>query len=299
MSLINQIKTKIKTEHQGKIFYRNDPMSKVIKNGQATLVGNGLFVLEGDLARILDLIEKQVMIIAASVGAKPVHVPSILSWDNVVKSEYLKSFNNQALIVDPLAEHKEYEKHLGLASPTVCYHFFSALTGRSISKSKVITAYSKCCRKEEECLTDLGRLTNFSMREIIFLGTEKFCINTRQKILEATMKMMNEVFDLSYQVVTASDPFFGENSEAKKTAQILSESKYEVQTLIPFNNSAISTSSYNFHGKVFYDRFHICPGKPELSYSGCVGWGYERLLYSVLAQKGVNFSSKYYKKLLI
>ncbi|GAH63441.1 unnamed protein product [marine sediment metagenome] len=84
----------------------------------------------------------------------------------------------------------------------------------------------------------------------------------------------------------------------KKKSQLISESKYEIQALLPFSKKTISIASFNHHGKVFYDRFNITPKKPELTFSGCVGWGYERILYAILSQKGVDFLTPYYKKLL-
>jgi hypothetical protein len=75
------------------------------------------------------------------------------------------------------------------------------------------------------------------------------------------------------------------------------QSKYEFQAKLPFKNSTISIGSINNHGEIFYDRFEIKSGNPGLRFSGCVGWGYERILFAILAQKGVDFSTSYYKKL--
>ena len=52
--------------------------------------------------------------------------------------------------------------------------------------------------------------------------------------------MLDSALDLSYSVVTASDPFFGKTSEIKKKSQLMLESKYEIKALIPFNKTSIS-----------------------------------------------------------
>ena len=57
-----------------------------------------------------------------------------------------------------------------------------------------------------------------------------------------------------------------------------------------------SIASFNDHGNVFYDRFNIAVKDENSRFSGCVGWGYERIIYSILAQKGADFSSDYYKR---
>lgn len=297
MSLNEGIARQLKTEHEGAVVFRADPMASIVASGLATPVGNGLFVLQGALAGLLEQIENLVMELARSAGAQPAHVPSMLAWENVQKSAYLQSFADQALVVDPY-EGRAHAEHEGLSSPTVCYHYFSSLAGKTVENNFSVTALSKCSRKEAGPLANLGRLTNFTMREVVFFGSEAYCRQKRQELLEKTAALMSSAFDLSFKVVTASDPFFGENNEIKKQAQLLSESKYELQAALPFSDSSVSVASFNYHGKIFYDRFGIGAGKPELNYSGCVGWGYERILYAMLAQKGVDFTSAYYRTIL-
>jgi hypothetical protein len=132
--------------------------------------------------------------------------------------------------------------------------------------------------------------------EMVRYAREHGVMDIRQQILDETIKMLNEVFDLTYNVSTASDPFFGKTAESKKQAQLLSQSKYEINAKLPFNDSSVSIASFNDHGNVFYDRFNIAVKDENSRFSGCVGWGYERIIYSILAQKGADFSSDYYKR---
>lgn len=290
------IKSVVKTTHQGDIYYQRDPMTFLLEKNLAVQVGDGLFVLQGILVEILTKIEKLICNIADEVTAKEVFVPSILSYENTKKSKYLNSFKNQALMLKPY--HQPHQEYVAMASPTVCYHYFSSVKNTSISKNLIITAISKCSRREKGKLNNLGRLTNFTMREIVFLGSEKYCLKKRKEILQLTEKMLRSFLGLSYQTVTAADPFFGSESEMKKNAQLLSEAKYEIQILIPFNQGYLSIASFNHHGQVFFDRFSISSKSRSVSFSGCVGFGYERILYSILAQKGVDFTTAYYQKLL-
>ncbi|MCK4553671.1 hypothetical protein KAU19_01770 [Candidatus Parcubacteria bacterium] len=301
--LKNNVKSTIKKIHKGEIYYYKDPMKFLSENNLAIQVGNGLFVLKGVLADILDKVDKLICNIAKEVGAESVFVPSILSWENTKRSEYLNSFKNQALMIEPYKDNTQKEKcphaeYKGMCSPTVCYHYFSALKNKSIDKNYSITALGTCTRKEEGELNDFSRLINFTMREIVFFGEEEYCYQKKTEILDETLKIFDKILDLSYEVLTATDPFFGDNNEIKKKAQLLSESKYEIQALLPYSKKTISLASFNHHGKVFYNRFNITPQKPNLTFSGCVGWGYERILYAILAQKGVDFSTDYYKKLI-
>ena len=98
--------------------------------------------------------------------------------------------------------------------------------------------------------------------------------------------------------MAASDPFFGNYSELKKVAQLGAGTKYEIQSLLPYDNTYLAITSFNNHGSIFFDRFNISSNNPDLVHSGCIGWGYERLLYTILSQKGLDFSSKYYNHIL-
>ncbi|MFH1979290.1 MAG: hypothetical protein ABII97_02830 [Patescibacteria group bacterium] len=290
---MKDVKPIIKASHKGEILYKKDPMEFLFEQELAVQVGNGLFVTKGFLVEILNKIENLICEIAKKVGAEFVSVPCLLSMGNVKKSNYLDSFKNQALMIHSF----ENEKCEGMCSPTVCYHYFGSLADKQMKKNHAVSALGKCTRKEEGELNNFARLTNFTMREIIFLGTEEYCQKKKDEVLKLTQEMLDGVFDLTYDITTASDPFFGDNSQLKQKSQLVSESKYELQALLPYSNKTSSVGSFNLHGKVFYDRFNISSKEPELTFSGCVGWGYERLLYSILSQKGTDFSSPYYKKL--
>jgi threonyl-tRNA synthetase len=293
-SLVNGIKPRVITEHRGRISYNENPMKYLIQMDLAIQVGNGLFVLKGKLVDILDKVDILMHMIAKNVKAEEAFVPSVLSWDNAQRSEYLNSFKHQALVVKNL----EDSKTEGLACPTVCYHYSGSLKDKVVDRDFCVTAVSRCTRKEEGKLDDLSRLTNFTMREVACYGSEKYCSDKLKETLNETMKVLDTVFDLDYKVITAADPFFGSDGDMKQKAQLILESKYEIQATLPYNKSGVSIASFNNHGKVFFKRFRIKPGKPELSFSSCVGWGYERILFTILAQKGVNFNTTYYKRLL-
>lgn len=278
------------------IGYENDPMVSMMEQGLITKVGKGLFVISGFLVDIVNKIDSIIRDLADTYHANYLMVPSNLSWDNAILSDYLSSFENQAIGLKSFL-HSSKDEYDGLASPTVCYHCFSALKNQTIRENSVYTASSKCTRKETGELNSLARLSNFTMREIIFLGSDKYCKSVRMKILEDTYKILSEILDIEFKICTATDPFFSSDSELKGQAQLASESKYEIQALVPFNNTYVSVASFNYHGKIFFDRFNISSDNLELHFSGCAGWGLERLLYIILCQKGTDFSDSYYKRL--
>tara|TARA_B100002051_G_C16731777_1_gene638726 strand:- start:435 stop:1325 length:891 start_codon:yes stop_codon:yes gene_type:complete len=294
---LKNIQPTVQKNHDGKINFRNNPMIELMNQGLLGKVGNGLFVLKGQLVQIINKFDNIFCDIAHSYLAEHLIVPSNLSWPNTIKSEYLNSFKNQAVALKKYMDESNNEYH-GVASPTVCYHCFSYLSNQTINKNSVFTALSSCTRNENGKLDNLARLSNFHMREIVFLGSEKYCTITLKEILDITFSIFSETFDIQFKISTASDPFFGEDNNLKMQAQLASESKYEILAYIPHDDSYLSISSFNNHGKIFFKRFDIIPGAPELNFSGCVGWGYERILYAILCQKGTDFTNSYYKEIL-
>src|SRR3989338_432538 len=273
---MKEIEQTVKLSRKTNMLYNNNPMDELLEQKLVIPVGIGLFVFNGILAQILEKIDHVFKKIAEKVDAKAISLYTL--HENTAEPS-----PNECI---------------GLSSPTVCYHYFSSLQNSTITNNHLITAISKCARKEQGPLPNFSRCTNFTMREVVILGTEQFCQEKRDEILQQTLDSLNTFFDLDYSLVTASDPFFGNQSELKAKAQLFSQAKYEIQATIPWNKSSISIASFNNHGKIFYSRFSISSLEPQFSNSSCIGWGYERILYAILAQKGLNFNSPYYTNLL-
>ena len=265
-------------------------------------VGLGLWVISDPLTQIMDTIDKDILSTVNKYNPKSLHVPHMLSPMNALRSEYLNSFQKQAIIChsmhDPIWEMSnpcfDVNHSSGMNSSTVCYHFFGALAGATIKENTCMTALGRCTRYEEGDLDDLSRLTNFTMRELMFIGSKNYCEATLNKALTDTVSLFDRKYKLSFHIQTASDPFFGENSETKAKVQLLSRAKLELTAEIPFKNETISLASFNNHGNVFYRRFNISSDMPDYC-SGCVGWGYERILFAVISQHGTDFNSDYFK----
>lgn len=267
-NILSGIQEVIKERSEGKILTSENPMPALIEKGLAVSTGNGLFVLKGPLVKVLGVIESVFSSLAWAVSAEEIHVPIALSVSNLKRSKYLDSFGNQAqaLRLGTSLEPGSGEL-VGLACPTVCYHYFSSLAKKTVSSDHLVTALGRCSRHEEGRLEDLSRLSNFTMREIIGFGSAEYCSSQFQGILARTKQILQDVFDLSFSVQTASDPFFGNNYELKKKAQLLEESKYELRAELPYNQNTLSVASFNRHRGVFLERFSISAAESSVNES--------------------------------
>jgi hypothetical protein len=288
-SILEKIAPKVVAGWQGQIESSGNPMAELLARGEVRPVGQGLYVFRGRLALLLASLRKRVQQLFHDFHAEEIYVPTLLSWDMTERAEYLKSFAHQALPVTDTVGGAV----VALSCPTVCHHYFASQSGRTLEKPELVTAESRCSRNEAG--EDLSRLKNFTMREIVGIGSREFCLEHHDRIRQRVCSLLQEEFDLTFDLRTAHDPFFGPDQMMKEKSQLLMESKLELHAALPFNASTLSVGSVNKHQGVFLRRFSI---SGSLAESFCVALGLERLLFAIVAQKGTDFDAPYYKCLL-
>lgn len=180
-----------------------------------------------------------------------------------------------------------------------CVPIYPMVADKSLEKKSLPLVYfiiRKCFRDEKANVSELTRLNEFTMSEIVFIDDNEKNI---QSNMETTKKLWNfwiNTFDLNCVVETSTDSFFAGESGKLKLFQLLSSSKQELKLLIPYKNQYINCSSVNFHRTHFSKAYNItCNG--ELCVTSCIGFGIERFAYAFLAQNGCE-PSKWDKKAL-
>ncbi|MCI0470331.1 MAG: hypothetical protein L0Y73_01585, partial [Candidatus Aminicenantes bacterium] len=171
--------------------------------------------------------------------------------------------------------------------PTMCYHTYHQLRGKVV-KNRVITARGKSFRYESRYHRAMERLWDFTIREIVFLGTKDFVLECRQKFMEAVLAFIDEL-KLQAFCEVANDPFFCRPDTAVKIfSQRMMELKYELRMNIDPMHT-ISVGSFNYHEQFFAENFTLkSPVENELIFTGCAGFGLERLVYAFLCQYGLD-----------
>jgi hypothetical protein len=239
-------------------------------------VGNGLFVLSGKIVDYLDRLEKVTYKMGELFNSERIWTPSHLSVENSNTTGYKKSFPNQASLIYSMEGHEK-----GLCSPTVCYHCYSMLRDTHHPENKSYMMTGKCTRIEEHGGDTLERLFNFTISEIVFVGTKKYCEKSLSDAIFYTKQMLDG-FGLQYYLELASDPFFGNKARLKEKVQLQSGSKIEIRAEIPNENRTVAIGSFNFHGKKFVENFSIHGAVT----TACFGWGLERFIHVMMLQKG-------------
>lgn len=174
-------------------------------------------------------------------------------------------------------------------NPSTCYHCYEGLQNETLEgDGVVVTAISKCHRFESRNHSDFGRLLDFSMREIIFVGKPEFVKENRLRSIEYLKELAVE-WNVDSLFEIANDPFFTNDFQTKASFQRNQEMKYELRLSIPNIGKSIACSSVNFHSNTFGTAFNIKMGKRN-AVTGCVGFGIERWAFAFLAQYGLDES---------
>lgn len=281
---------------------------KIIKELEA-----GIYTFREPFTTIMKFFDDSfVSQIGKAFGAKSEYYPVVIHADSLNKTNHFVSFPEHIHFVTHLREDLDiidsfsedmrehggwseeakfditnFKKPNSVINPATCYHCYEGLKGETLDGDGiVVTAVSKAHRYESKNHNDFGRLMDFTMREIIFVGTPPFVRENRTKSMNMLMELFKK-WELNCFVENANDPFFTNDYKVKASFQRNQELKYEFRMNVPYLNKTIAVSSSNYHGNTFGKAFDITAGKRP-AVTGCLAFGLERWVMAFLAQYGLN-----------
>ena len=144
-----------------------------------------------------------------------------------------------------------------------------------------------CHRFETGKNRSLERLSTFRMREIVVFGDAGHVARELDFYFDWFLDLLRS-WDVGFRATTANDPFFASSSDGKRMFQTAFALKREVRLRIPGEQRWISVASFNNHSNSLVNAFSIAGEEDAGLVSGCVGFGYERLLYGLYCAFGVD-----------
>lgn len=285
---------------------KKNPYNILLKKNYIKKTCKGVFSVEGDLLKLKEYLDKSLQNLISRSGYQNTKYSGIIPLDSIIDNKYISSFPNHCIFISNVKRDfnainqvsklkknnsKELKKKLSnpyeILSPTVCFNCFETLKNKRIKNPIKVTAIENCHRYESLNYKKLERLKVYSMREWIFVGNKNFVhINLMDLI-----KKFKKAFDkwrLKFRICTASDPFFSNKDIQKKIFQYSNRLKYELQIYLPFEKKWLAVASFNNHLDTIVKSYNIQFSNKKKIYSGCVGVGYERLLYGYFSQKGLS-----------
>ncbi len=287
-----------------------DPMPELVARGEINQEASGIYSLGPLLARLMDFFENHFLDLADSFNAPPYRFPTLIPASYLERVNYFRAFPHSLTFVthlredldaiDHFAQHASCDEHglntppdsfaqfKTLLSPAVCYHLYFALADKPLPNGQLAaTAVGNCFRYEAINLNSLERLWNFTMREVIFVGSKDYVLQNRETARER-MHIVFEQIGLAYRVESANDPFFIGEFRKQAAFQSAFQLKFEIRASLPFNQSTLAVGSYNYHQDFFGRSLNISLPDGSPAHTGCVAFGLERIAFAFLAQYGLN-----------
>lgn len=228
--------------------------------------------------RLIRALQSRLREMALAAGAEERMFPTVIAAEILDRSEYFQSFPQSASAVNSPNKTGSY-----FLSPAVCYHCYQLLMNSALAGDTLLTCQGRCFRAES---ANDSHLWEFTMREIVFLGSDGFvraqCDAWRQRTARWAAQL-----GLTAKLAPATDPFFVGETRGKKLLQQIRELKYEL-TAPGLVGTDIPLASFNLHERFFTSRFEVTLTAGEPAYSGCAAFGIERWCMALMAQHGVN-----------
>ena len=271
-------------------------------------LGPGQVALDGLPLRLFRYFDRVFEAFGRPWNAEPVLTPTLIPTRVLAKCDYFRSFPHNVTFACHLPEdtptvesfrgrHHDREEldeqALGdmetpeaCLSPAVCYHVYHLNQDRAAPASGL--AYGvcgRCFRYESSNMTDLRRLWDFTMREVVFLGDREDVLGRRERSIAMMGRFLDE-HRLAGEIRTASDPFFiAPDALGKTYFQLSSETKYEISLMLP-GEARLAVGSHNYHSDFFGRAFNTTVEGGGFMHSVCVAFGLERWVYAFLFQHG-------------
>lgn len=286
---------------EGNIF--ND----LLEDGNVVSYGEGLIGFGKDFLRLYKFFDKTFLCWAKELGAEEYIYPDVIAIDTLKKCNYIQQFPNSMLFTSHVKEDMEriedfsslisnqddclndyfLEKPKHACKSAVCIHVYQQFEDKKIELENpiAITSLGRCKRYESLNMKDAERLLDFSMREIVFIGTEAFVTEKRAALMERCKELVGKL-KLEANIKSSNDPFFLSQHHPKTVLQKKFKLKYELNMRLPYSSKELAVASFNYHNTYFSEAFNIKAKDGSPVHTSCIAFGLERFVYAYLSQKG-------------
>lgn len=291
-----------------------DPQPLLEAKGDVRSIGPGLFAFRGDFLRVRTALDGRIKSLATRFGADELAYPPLWPVPLLRNINYFHDFPHLVLVPSGVKPEyharsvfaERFSKNSGHAviacsaenglapaqnvlAPTVCDCCYWLLRDRRDVSDGLFTIHGQVFRNESSFDGRLDRLTAYTMREIVMVGSENYVLDRRAALIDEVTKLMVDL-DLACNVKAADDPFFCNDALQKSAFQNLAQLKYEVEVPL-FSGRATAIASVNLHNDFFSKSYDFEDGDGVHPFSACIGFGYERMAYALFCRHGAELSA--------
>jgi seryl-tRNA synthetase len=234
--------------------------------------------LHGTAAALCRWFDDQFLRMALESGAIECRFPSTIPRQTLARAGFLEAFPGGATALAPHTAAGDY-----LLSPAVCYHAYGWLGGSRLDAPATLTAVQMCFREADRAASARSRLWEFSMREVVFVGSADW-VTARRDEWAQRIKAFAVGLQLRGAIEPATDPFFGSAGRGKRLLQQVKGLKLELR--MECDETRVAVASFNRHETFFSNRFAFTLAGGGEAHSACVAFGLERWALAFLDQRG-------------
>jgi seryl-tRNA synthetase len=231
--------------------------------------------------------------------------PPVMSRRQLENSGYLSSFpqllgcvcclhGSEADIlraVDPSKNGGDWTSFASSAdlvlSPAACYPVYPIAAERGPVPAHGLLFDVACDCFRHEPSRHLDRLQSFRMREYVRIGSPEQIIEFRRTWIERAEGIARQL-GLSYNVDSASDPFFGRTGKLLALNQLEQALKFELLVPVRSSDEPTACMSFNYHRDYFAKTWNLMFESGETAHTGCVAFGLDRLAMALFAAHGLD-----------
>lgn len=185
--------------------------------------------------------------------------------------------------------------------PAQCTNFYQAFEGKKMRKEELpIKVYERggwTWRNEGGGVAGLARTNEFWRLEVVYMGYPEQVMKIRRELLERTLKIAEEIFDLEWKIVVGAPFYATPEKEGKKIIDIRDPERvetYDLEAYLPYRGDRekewLEIAAFNVHGgkegDPFARNFRLKDVNGNYLWTGCTGYGITRWITAFLAQKG-------------
>jgi seryl-tRNA synthetase len=220
----------------------------------------------------------QFLQMATDAGAEEYRFGPAIARETLARAGYLEAFPDGATSITVEESARPY-----CLSPAVCYHAYERFAGQRFDRPLIMTAESPCFRDADRRTGGAGRLWEFTMREIVFVGPPVW-VQSRRDEWMSRVRLFATSLGLDGSLEPATDLFFGSTGRGKRLLQQVKGLKYELQLAV--GKDSLPVASFNLHETFFGERFAMTLEDGRDAHSACVAFGLERWVLVFLEQRG-------------
>ncbi|PID59168.1 hypothetical protein CSB45_01845 [candidate division KSB3 bacterium] len=298
-------KTKVLLDRRDVRTQNSQPIFEALQqHGAITQFGEGAFAYSKLFLNVMDYFYLKSRELGLHFSAQEYKFPTLIPLETFQRGGYFETFphhimfqstiKNDIEVLEQFTQQGVDEELLrkmklsgNVLKNAACGPIYPMLAHQTLSSKDphVFLVVGKCFRNEASNIFELARLNEFTMSEVVFIGTDA---QVRQGITQAQKLLWDfwiELFELNCSIETASDSFFGGSYKKLKFFQLMGDSKQELRMLLPQHKQYIACSSANFHRTHFTKRYEI-RHEDGFCHTACIAFGIERLAYAFLSQLG-------------